>query len=127
MDAVCLLVAGALVTTLPHPTFTLAWTHSVQKTRWTERYGVEGNTLRLLEAVVEGSGAGMEPGPDAVFRAGAWRWRPDRRVAELVLRRSPFTPDYAICNVDGCRELDALVGPRTDDAVVTVRPCPSPG
>ncbi len=123
MDAVCLLVAGAIVATLPDRTFTLAWTHSVEKTRWSERYRVEGNALRLTEASVEGSGAGMEPAPDAALRDGVWQWRTDQSVTELVLRRSPFAPDYTICSAGACRELGALVGPRTDDAIVIVRPC----
>jgi hypothetical protein len=108
---------------LPEPEFTLAWNHSVQKTRWEERYRVDGSGLMLIEARVLGSGAGMEPAPDAVLRNGAWTWRPRTPVRELRLTRSGFVPDYTLCWRDRCTELGRLVGNTADGAVVVVRPC----
>jgi hypothetical protein len=70
LDAVCLLVAGALRAMLPTTEFTLAWTHSVQKTRWEERYRVAGSDLQLVEARIQSSGAGMDPPPQARLRDG---------------------------------------------------------
>ncbi|MEZ5450817.1 MAG: DUF1850 domain-containing protein [Thiolinea sp.] len=32
--------------------------------------------LQLLQARVKGSGAGMEPGDDAVLKDGWWVWQP---------------------------------------------------
>jgi hypothetical protein len=123
VPAACLLVAGAIVASLPGPEFTLAWTHSVQKTRWEERYRVDGNTLVLVEASVEGTGAGMEPAPDARFRDGRWVWQPGTRLAEVTLRRSPWSADYALCSDGRCRPLGELVGPTAPDATVTFAPC----
>ena len=58
MNAACLLIAGALRAIVPAQEFTVAWTHSVQKTRWEERYRVDGDALRLTEARIQSSGAG---------------------------------------------------------------------
>jgi hypothetical protein len=123
VTGVCLFVAGALVASLPDPAFTLVWTHSVQQTRWVERYRVEGSALRLVDAEVEGSGAGMEPPADAVLRDGRWHWRADRLLAELVLVRSAYARDYEVCTASGCRALGALAGPASDDRAVAFRPC----
>ena len=124
MGAVCLLVAGALVATLPGNDFSVSWTHSVAKTRWVEAYRVEGASLRLVEASIEGSGAGMEPPPDAVLRDGRWHWRPGRVLDELVLARSFHAADYALCTASGCSPLAELAGPAADGGSLVIRPCP---
>ncbi len=125
MDAVCLFVAGALAARLAAPEFTLAWTHSVEKTRWVERYRVDRGQLQLVEATVEGSGAGMEPAPDAVLDNGVWRWRPEIRVPEVTMRRSGFAGDYVLCSGGRCTPMDEIAGPPAPDAMVTIRPCAS--
>ena len=126
MSAVCLFVAGALAASLADPAFTVAWTHSVAKTRWVESYVVVGPSLMLVEASIEGSGAGMEPPPEAVLRDGRWEWRPHRALAELVLARSPFAPDYQICSTSGCQSLGTLAGAVPGDRAVVIRPCMAP-
>lgn len=110
MNVACLVVAGVVRALLPEGDVTLAWTHSVQKTRWEERYRVEGGRLRLVEAYVEGSGAGMEPPPHASRDGAGWRWSPDRTVPALVLASSGFGGDYAVCGAQGCRALQDLAG-----------------
>lgn len=125
MSAACLYVASALVAALPSGAFTLTWTHSVEKTTWTERYRVERDALVLVEASVEGSGAGMEPPPDAVLDGARWTWRPERRIPELLLRRSGYTGDYTLCTSGRCGPLGELAGASGPDATVTLRPCPS--
>jgi hypothetical protein len=135
LDAVCLLVAGVLRATLPTTEFTLAWTHSVQKTRWEERYRVAGSDLQLVEARIQSSGAGMDPPPQARLRDGWWSWRPSvAPLPELRLTLSPFTRDYDVCWRRRCRTLrDLATDPRATDhargddtadvEVVAVRPC----
>ncbi len=123
MDPICLVVAGMVRATLPAPDFTLAWTHSVEKTRWEERYRVEGDALVLVEARVAGSGAGMEPPASARLVDGVWVWRPHASLTELRLTESSYTADYTLCWRDGCRRLGALVGSMPDGAAVAVRPC----
>jgi len=64
VSGVCLIVAGVVAAALPTEEFTLAWTHSVEKTRWEETYRVDGDRLALIEARIQGMGAGMEPPAD---------------------------------------------------------------
>ena len=55
--------------------FTLAWTHSIEKIRWEEDWRVAGDQLVLTEARVRGSGAGMEAS-GRQLRNGVWRYDP---------------------------------------------------
>ena len=124
MNAVCLFVAGALRATLPASEFTIAWHHSVERTRWEERYRIDGTRLRLIEARIQGSGAGMDPPPDARLRGGWWIWQPTLPpLAALRLTLSPFTRDYDLCARDRCRALRDVVGGAPETTVVEVRAC----
>ena len=123
MTPICLIVAGVVRATLPDVEFTLAWDHSVEKTRWEERYRADGARLVLVEARVQGSGAGMEPPVGAALRDGWWTWHPQTPLAELRLARSTYTSDYTVCAKDGCSELGARVGNVADENVVVVRTC----
>ncbi len=123
MDAVCLLVAGVVRATLPTAEFTLAWDHSVEKTRWEERYRVDGDGLVLVEARVQALGAGMEPPPAAKLADGWWTWQPRTRLPALRLTLSPYTADYALCWREACRALTALVGAAGEATVVTIERC----
>ncbi|PSJ44666.1 DUF1850 domain-containing protein [Zobellella taiwanensis] len=93
---ICLASGSALVMLLTG-SLTLSWDHSVEKIRWSEHYRVDGDRLLLAEASVRGSGAGMEPPPEARLQDGAWRWQPGLRLAEVRLASSEFTGDYSLC------------------------------
>lgn len=84
--------------------FTLAWTHSVEKVEWQEDWSVEEGRLILVESRIKGSGAGMEPGDDAVWRDGWWTWRPHVALDELVLGDSGEAGQWRLCSPD-CRAL----------------------
>ena len=127
MDPICFLVAGAVLATLPAPEFTVAWQHSVQKTQWVEHYRVAGGDLVLTSARIEGSGAGMEPPPEAMLRDGWWSWQPNRILPELTLTRSSYVSDYVLCWEDRCGDLGDLVGATAEGAAVVVRPCKGMG
>ncbi|HSC23767.1 MAG TPA: DUF1850 domain-containing protein [Casimicrobiaceae bacterium] len=117
MNAACLFVAGALRVVVPAHDFTVAWMHSVARTAWEEHYRVEGSGLRLVQARIQGSGAGMEPPPDAQFREGWWTWRPSLApLPEIRLTLSSFTRDYDLCWDGRCRRLSRLVAPRHSHA-----------
>jgi hypothetical protein len=105
--ALCIVVGTALVQ-VPAQRFTLRWQHTVEKILWEEDYLVAGEWLYLSGARVQGSGAGMEPPPDAVRVGKAWHYRPPQRWhREVKLARSGFGSDYELC-VDGdCRPLAA--------------------
>ena len=122
-NAICLIVAGVVRATLPGPEFTLAWTHSVEKTRWEETYRIDSDQLVLVEARVEGSGAGMEPPPGARLRDGRWTWQPQSAHPELRLTESTFTQDYTLCASGRCADLGDRVGATAEGEIVTVRAC----
>jgi hypothetical protein len=123
VNVLCLIVAGVVRATLPGPEFTLAWNHSVAKTRWEETYRIAGEMLLLAEARVEGSGAGMEAAPGARLRDGRWAWQPQTTHAELRLTLSTFARDYTLCANGGCADLRDRVGATSEGEVVTVRAC----
>jgi hypothetical protein len=107
---VCLAVAGALVASLPTQAFSLVWSHSVEKTEWREEWSVEGDRLRLAEAAVRGSGAGMEPPADAAFVDREWRYQPGvPPLHRLALKNSEFGGPYRLCWSGGCRPLASLL------------------
>jgi hypothetical protein len=123
--AICIAVAGIVRATIPVSEFTLAWDHSVEKTRWEERYRGDGTRLSLVEARVQGLGAGMEPPGGATLSSGWWSWKPELApLAELRLTYSTFTRDYTLCTRQRCATLRALVGVEpAQGAAVDVRVC----
>jgi hypothetical protein len=108
-SALCIVVGTALVS-IPTQRFTLRWQHTVEKILWEEDYVVAGEWLYLVTARVQGSGAGMEPPPDAVKVGNAWHYRPARRWHRQVkLARSAFGADYTLCVDGGCRPLGSWI------------------
>ena len=128
MSGLCLGLAFHLVyARLPGDRFTLAWTHSVEQTGWEEDYRVSETGIELLGARVEGSGAGMEPPPNAVLRQGRWHYRASLPpLSKLTLARSRHTSGYRICRGQRCESLSALLGPPpAEGATVDLFPCPA--
>lgn len=120
---VCLFLAGTMMATLPCETFVLTWTHSVERTEWREEWRVDGADLVLVEASVEGSGAGMQPADGAWLEDGRWHWRPlGRRQARLLLANSGYGGDYRLCWQDVCRLLAGLL-PKQSPGPVEIAPC----
>ncbi len=119
MSSLCLTaLGGALLAALPGTAFTLSWTHSIEKTEWREAWRVEAGRLVLAEARVRGTGAGMEPGPDARRIDGWWVWVPVLTPQDRVtLAASAFTADHRLCADTRCRSLSDWTG-RRDEAVV---------
>lgn len=123
MSGICL-AAGMLAATLQMSSFTLAWTHSIEKIRWEEDYRVVAGLLVLEEARIRGSGAGMEPPADAQLRNGIWHYKPQLPPLErLRLTHSPYTAGYEICSADGCQQLTAILGGLPEFALVEVSAC----
>ena len=127
---VCLALAAtpSQAVFVPVQRFTLAWTHSIEKTRWEEEYAVDAHDgtprLRALGARVRGSGAGMEPPPDAVLRDGWYEYSSQQSLPSLRLTRSVFTPDYEWCDAAGCRPLGAWLP--SDGGVTLLHACSDP-
>lgn len=121
--------------TLAIQSFTLAWTHSIEKVRWEEDWRIEGRQLEIVAARIRGSGAGMEPPADAVLRNGVWHYRPTMApIDQLTLANSPYSAGYELCSNGACRPLTEHLPDMPIRAgntiVLTVAPCakqtPSP-
>ncbi len=118
------LTAGLLTVSLPITEFTLAWTHSIEKIRWEEDWRIEGKQLRIVKARIRGSGAGMEPPPDAVLRNGVWHYRPAvAPMDKLTLANSRYTADYELCSAGVCRPLADYLPTQENNATVDLYFC----
>jgi len=118
MSAACLAI-GAAVLALAQPSFTLDWTHSVERVAWVETWTVDGGALRLDRSALRGSGAGMEPGPEAHLRDGWWVSDGGQRVPELLLAASGATgAGWRLCADGTCREIGETRG-----APIRIAPC----
>ena len=121
--SLCLASAG-VVKSLALAAFTLAWTHSVERVEWQEDWRVSGEGLELAQARVKGSGAGMEPPPEARLVDGWFQWQPDRPpMPELVLGNSSVAGEWRICNDGRCRTLSEILGRPIGADVITMRAC----
>ncbi len=119
MTGICLVVAGK-ATLVAAGALTLSWTHSVEKTRWEEDWRLADGMLVLVEARVEGSGAGMDPPQVAVLADGTWSWRPSLPPQQsLTLAASGAAPSaWTICADGTCRDIGA-----TPSEPLTLRAC----
>ncbi|WP_338721329.1 DUF1850 domain-containing protein [Devosia sp. XK-2] len=106
--SLCIAASGKLIA-LAATAFSLSWTHSVEKTTWSENWIVEGGALRVVEASVEGSGAGIDLPGNAVQRNGRWVYSPHLAPVEtLVLAASGATiSPWTLCTEQSCLELGA--------------------
>lgn len=114
------LLAGGLVVTLAAPAFTLDWTHSVERTGWRESWVITPEGLRLVEAAVRGSGAGMDPGEGARLVNGWWVWAPALPPQpDLWLAASGATgAGWRLCSGGHCHDLGDTAG-----AALRLAPC----
>lgn len=112
--ALCI-AGGAMLAQIAASGFTLAWTHSVERIPWQEDWRIEAGRLVLETARVKGSGAGIDPPPEARLENGWYVWHPRETRAEIILRRAPEVDDWRIC-VEGteCRRLGDIVGEKAD-------------
>jgi hypothetical protein len=122
--SLCLASAGA-IKTLAIAAFTLAWTHSIEKVEWQEDWRVTPQGLELLQARVKGSGAGMEPPPEARLIDGWFRWQPRRPpMPEVALGNSGAAGEWRLCESGHCRTLSEILGHDVGANVTTMRACP---
>lgn len=114
------ITAGGETAMIAATLFTLSWIHSVEKIEWRETWQVEPAGLRIVEARVKGSGAGMEPPPEARLENGWWIYVPALGpLPELRLAASGATHSaWRLCASGRCRDLGAQAG-----APVVLKPC----
>jgi hypothetical protein len=121
--SVCLASAGVFKA-LPVVAFTLVWTHSVEKIDWQEDWRVTSGKLQLTEARVKGTGAGMEPPPEARLVDGWWRWVPTVEIPrEVVLGNSGAAGEWRFCIKGACRTLSDIFGRPVGAHATTMRAC----
>jgi hypothetical protein len=121
--SLCLASAG-VVKTLAIAAFTLAWTHSIEKTDWQEDWQVTPQGLELVQARIKGSGAGMEPPPEARLIDGWFTWRSRRApMPELVLGNSGAAGEWRLCHDGNCRTLSDILGHPVGAETTTMSVC----
>jgi hypothetical protein len=124
--SLCLASAG-LVKALSVATFTLVWTHSIEKTDWQEDWRVTPQGLELMRARVKGSGAGMEPPPEARLVDGWFQWQPVRpAMPQVVLGNSGAAGEWRLCASGDCRTLSDIFGHPIGANVTTMSACSNP-
>jgi hypothetical protein len=118
----CLLAAGATIR-LGTVALTLGWTHSVEKIRWEEDYRLTPAGIVVTQDRIQGTGAGMEPPPDATFDGEWWRYTPHiPPQKQIVLRRSGMTvSDWDVCIKGQCKAMGAYLPTNADP--VTLEGC----
>ncbi len=129
MSAFCILGGGAAVR-IAASAFTLSWIHTIEHTEWREHWTVMPDRLILAEAEVEGSGAGMEPPPEARHEGRFYVWNPNEPREKIVLRRDPHAGDWRLCASGRCAPLGEWL--KVDADPVTLAPagdgdCPPNG
>jgi hypothetical protein len=121
--SLCLASAG-IVKTLALVSFTLAWTHSIEKVEWQEDWRVTAQGLVLVRARIKGSGAGMEPPPEARLVDGWFQWQPRAVMPDVALGNSGAAGEWRLCADGGCRTLSQIFGLPIGSNVTTMRACP---
>lgn len=118
------LMAGAVSAVLAIDSFTLAWTHSIEKIRWEEDWQVSLRHLVLTEARIRGTGAGMEPPEGAVLQNGVWHYRPPLPSQDkLRLTHSPHVAGYELCIAGHCAPLAERLPELATYSVIELDPC----
>lgn len=114
MIGVCLGLTGVVWAQLPISHFTLAWNHSIEKTRWEEDYRVTEQGLVLEEARIRGNGAGMEVADGAWLENGRWHYSLQLPALQpMRLGRTPEAGDYQLCFDGQCHVMSRWVGAPT--------------
>jgi hypothetical protein len=121
--SLCLASAG-VVKTLAVAAFTLTWMHSIEHVEWQEDWRVTPQGLELVTARIKGSGAGMEPAPDARLVDGWFAWHPHQApMPEVVLGNSGLAGEWHVCADGQCRTLSQIIGHTIGPHPTTMSQC----
>ncbi|NEV00135.1 DUF1850 domain-containing protein [Bradyrhizobium uaiense] len=124
--SLCLASAG-VVKALSIAAFTLAWMHSIEKTAWQEDWLVAPAGLTLQQARIKGTGAGMEPPPEARLVDGWFQWSPPPMPRpEVVFGNSGAAGEWHLCHAGRCQTLSEIFGHPIGANVTTMRVCKNP-
>ena len=100
--SVCALAGALVVACVQSTQFSLSWTHSVERIEWQEDWRVDSGMLIQTQARVKGSGAGMDPAPDAKLINGWYVWAPQpaMHLQEIRLANSGATLSaWTLCDL----------------------------
>jgi hypothetical protein len=123
--SLCVTAAG-LTVAFALERFTLAWTHSVEHFEWREIWRVAPQGLVIEEAVVQGSGAGIDPPPTARLEPDGWHWRPDLLArSSIIMADAGFGRPWWICSGEICVDTTTIV-PHIGSTLV-LEACTAPG
>ena len=102
--------------------FTLSWTHSVEKIECQEDWKIVNSQLEIIEARIQGSGAGMDPPEGSKFKGGWWVYKPNKlSVKELLLSTSNTNlENWKICFNGNCQVLK-----KNNENPIKIYPCKS--
>jgi hypothetical protein len=121
--SLCLASAGA-IKAIALTAFTLVWTHSIEKVDWQEDWLTTPAGLELVQARVKGSGAGMEPPPEARLVNGWFQWTPKRPpMPEVALGNSGAAGEWRLCRDGDCQTLSDILGHPVGVNVTTMKAC----
>ena len=117
--SICIL-SGLKLSTFAISFFTLSWTHSVEKIEWQEDWIINQNQLEIVEARVQGSGAGMEVPEGSNFVNGWWIYKPKNiKTNELLLATSNTNiQNWKICYDNSCSVLK-----NNEEQPIKIYPC----
>jgi len=119
--SLCILT-GSKVTVFAISFFTLSWSHSVEKVEWQEDWKINNSKLKIVEARIKGSGAGMEPPADARLIDGWYIYQPKlEEKSEIYLATSKANiKNWNICFNGKCHELE-----KNENKPLKLYPCDS--
>ncbi len=118
---ITLALSSSVLLALPSP-LTLAFEHSVEKTRIEEDYERHGDTLVLTEVRTRGPAAGIEPPAHARFADGWWRYRPALGPLPRSLFANTLQPNgYEVCLAGRCTRLSEHIG--DEQRLLVMAPC----
>lgn len=117
-----LMAAQATAAQIPADSFTLAWTHSIAKTRWEEDYAILAGRLLPIQARIQAGGPGMEPPPDARLIKGWFVYTPKLQPQTKISLSRQHADSHEICVGGQCRPL-AQVAPAADPARTEIFVC----
>jgi len=100
--------------------FTLAWTHSIEKTDWQEDWRITPQGLELVQARIKGFGAGMSRRRTRAWSMAGFQWQPKRRRCRKSSSAFRRAGEWRLCIGGNCRTLSEILASRL---VLMSRPC----
>ena len=123
MDICIALALSSTVLLRMQSPLTLAFEHSVERTRIEEDYERLGDALVLTEVRTRGPAAGIEPPVHARSADGWWHYPPQiEPLPRSLFRNTLLRGGYEVCRAGRCTRLADLLG--DEQRLLEMAPCP---